>query len=140
MVEQGERSRANSLRQSKLIPAVEYIQANRHRKILIDETDELFKKYDLILSPSFGKNQMLITNLTGHPALSLPNGFDDEGSPTSISIIGNYGAYIHKKSMSNKELNVIKRKQEILQFYIPMINNSIESDSILIEQIKSEIK
>ena len=92
MVEQGERSRANSLRQSKLIPAVEYIQANRHRKILIDETDELFKKYDLILSPSFGKNQMLITNLTGHPALSLPNGFDDEGSPTSISIIGNYGA------------------------------------------------
>ena len=92
MVEQGERSRANSLRQSKLIPAVEYIQANRHRKILIDETDKLFKKYDLILSPSFGKNQMLITNLTGHPALSLPNGFDDEGSPTSISIIGNYGA------------------------------------------------
>ncbi len=42
--------------------------------------------------------------------------------------------------MSNKELNVIKRKQEILQFYIPMINNSVESDSILIEQIKSEIK
>ena len=42
--------------------------------------------------------------------------------------------------MSNKELNVIKRKQEILQFYIPMIKNSIKSDSLLIEQIKNEIK
>ena len=42
--------------------------------------------------------------------------------------------------MSNKELNVIKRKQEILQFYVPMIKKSIESDSILIEQIKNEIK
>ena len=36
MVEQGERSRANSLRQSRLIPAVEYIQANRHREVLVN--------------------------------------------------------------------------------------------------------
>ena len=47
---------------------------------------------NIIYKHIVSKNQMLITNLTGHPALSLPNGFDDEGSPTSISIIGNYGA------------------------------------------------
>ena len=92
MVEQGERSRANSLRQSRLIPAVEYIQANRHRTVLVNEINSLFKDFDIILSPSFGKNQLLITNLTGHPVVSLPNGLDKKGRPTSISIIGNYGA------------------------------------------------
>jgi len=91
MVEQGERSRANSLRQSRLIPAVEYIQANRHREVLVNEIKSLFKDFDIILSPSFGKNQLLITNLTGHPVVSLPNGLDEKGRPTSISIIGNYG-------------------------------------------------
>ena len=91
MVEQGERSRANSLRQSRLIPAVEYIQANRHRELLVNEIKSLFKDFDIILSPSFGKNQLLITNLTGHPVVSLPNGLDEKGRPTSISIIGNYG-------------------------------------------------
>ena len=92
MVEQGERSRANSLRQSRLIPAVEYIQANRHRQELIEETKSLFEKYDIILSPTFGENQLLITNLTGHPVVSLPNGLDINGKPTSITIIGNYGS------------------------------------------------
>ena len=49
------------------------------------------KDFDIILSPSFGKNQLLITNLTGHPVVSLPNGLDEKGRPTSISIICNYG-------------------------------------------------
>jgi len=90
MVEQGERSRANSLRQSRLIPAVEYIQANRFRSLLVNEVKEVFKDFDVILSPSFGKNQLMTTNLTGHPSISVPNGFDKEGKPTSISLIGNY--------------------------------------------------
>ena len=90
MVEQGERSRANSLRQSRLIPAVEYIQANRYRSVLIEEVKTLFESFDIILSPSFGKNQLMITNLIGHPAISVPNGFDNKKRPTSISLIGNY--------------------------------------------------
>ena len=90
MVEQHKGSRANSLRQSRFIPAVEYLQANRHRRILIEETHQILKEYDIIISPTFGGRQMLITNLTGHPALSLPNGFDDKGRPTSITLIGNY--------------------------------------------------
>lgn len=90
LVEQDKSSRANSLRQSRLIPAVEYLQANRHRRKLIDEIHGLFKEFDVILSPTFGGRQMLITNLTGHPALSIPNGFDDQGRPTSITLLGNY--------------------------------------------------
>ena len=90
MVQQGEKSRANSLRQSRLIPAVEYIQANRHRSNLISEFNSIIEDYDVIISPTFGKSQMLITNLTGHPVISVPNGFDKKGNPTSISFIGNY--------------------------------------------------
>jgi Asp-tRNA(Asn)/Glu-tRNA(Gln) amidotransferase A subunit family amidase len=90
LVEQDANSRANSLRQSRFIPAVEYLQANRHRRLLIEEMHHILKDYDIILSPTFGGRQMLITNLTGHPALSLPNGFDDKGRPTGITLIGNY--------------------------------------------------
>lgn len=89
MVQQGYRSRANSLRQARFIPAVEYLQANRHRKVLIEEMHKIFKNYDVIISPTFGGRQLLITNLTGHPAVALPNGFDKKGRPTSITLLGN---------------------------------------------------
>ena len=52
--------------------------------------NSIVKDYDVIISPTFGKNQMIITNLTGHPVISVPNGFDKKGNPTSISFIGNY--------------------------------------------------
>lgn len=90
LVEQHEGSRANSLRQSRFIPAVEYLQANRHRSLLIEAFHSLIKEYDLILSPTYGGNQLLLTNLTGHPALSLPNGFDEKGRPTSMTLLANY--------------------------------------------------
>lgn len=89
MVQQGYRSRANSLRQARFIPAVEYLQANRHRRVLIEKMHEIFQQYDVIISPTFGGRQLLITNLTGHPAVALPNGFDKKGRPTSITLLGN---------------------------------------------------
>jgi Asp-tRNA(Asn)/Glu-tRNA(Gln) amidotransferase A subunit family amidase len=89
MVEQGPTSRANSLRQSRFIPAVEYLQANRHRRVLIEEINALFKDYDVIIAPSNKGRQLLITNLTGHPAISIPNGLDSKGRPTSLTLIGN---------------------------------------------------
>lgn len=89
MVEQHKGSRANSLRQARFIPAVEYLQANRFRKMLIEEFNKMSKGYDFIISPTFGRNQSMATNLTGHPAISIPNGFDKEGHPTSITLIAN---------------------------------------------------
>lgn len=89
MVEQDGGSRANSLRQSRFIPAVEYIQANRQRRQLIEEVNALFKNYDVIIAPSFRGRQLLITNLTGHPVISVPNGFDKKERPTSFTLIGN---------------------------------------------------
>ncbi|MDQ7064290.1 MAG: amidase [candidate division KSB1 bacterium] len=78
----------NVFRTSRFIPAVEYIQANRIRTLVIEELDRLFEAIDLYVVPSFGGNNLLMTNLTGHPCVVVPNGFDDKGSPTSISFIG----------------------------------------------------
>ncbi|WP_373522312.1 amidase [Aquiflexum sp.] len=89
LVAQHKNAWPNMLRAARFIPAVEYIQANRHRSILIEEIHSLFQEYDVIISPSFGGNQLLITNLTGHPALCLPNGFTENGSPTSITFLAN---------------------------------------------------
>jgi len=89
MVEQQQGSRANSLRQALFIPAVDYLQANRHRRALIEEINQLFKDYDVIIAPTFGGRQLQITNLTGHPVISVPTGFDDKGRPTSLTFIGN---------------------------------------------------
>ncbi len=90
LVEQHKGSRANSLRQARFIPAVEYLQANRHRRLLIEDMHEKMQGYDLVISPTFGGRQMLITNLSGHPAMAIPNGFDEKGRPTSITLVGNF--------------------------------------------------
>lgn len=87
--EQTKESRANSLRQARFISAVEYLQANRHRKLLIEKFNAMTKGFDFIISPTDGKNVSLATNLTGHPAICVPNGFDSKGHPTSIMFIGN---------------------------------------------------
>jgi Asp-tRNA(Asn)/Glu-tRNA(Gln) amidotransferase A subunit family amidase len=87
--EQDAPSRANSLRQARFIPAAEYLQANRYRKVLIEKFNSLISEFDFIVVPTNGKNHLLITNLTGHPAISIPTGWDDKGHPTSIILIGN---------------------------------------------------
>lgn len=38
--------------------------------------------------PSDNGDSNIITNLTGHPCIVLPNGFSDNGTPTSITFIG----------------------------------------------------
>ncbi|MDH3246044.1 MAG: amidase [Saprospiraceae bacterium] len=87
MVRQIRRAWPNVFREAQFIPAVQYIQANRHRTILIQEMHQLMQDYDVIITPSFGL-QLLTTNLTGHPCVVLPNGFV-EGRPTSITFLGN---------------------------------------------------
>ncbi|WP_340157562.1 amidase [uncultured Maribacter sp.] len=89
MVEQHQRSRANSLRQARFIPAVEYIQANRQRQVLIEKMQVVMKDYDVLISPSSGNRLSIITNLTGHPAISIPTGLDKKKHPTSITLISN---------------------------------------------------
>lgn len=78
----------NIFRAARFIPAVEYINANRHRYLLMRNIDRVFQQVDVIIVPTFFGNQLQITNLTGHPALCMPNGFDKFNSPTSITFLG----------------------------------------------------
>lgn len=79
----------NYFRVSRLIPAVEYVNANRHRSILMQKMNEAMEPWDVIITPSFGNRQLAITNLTGHPALCMPIGFSKQGIPNSITFLSN---------------------------------------------------
>ena len=79
----------NSFRAARLVPAVEYINANRYRYNLCKTINELMKDYDVVIVPSFAGRQLSITNLTGHPVVVMPMGFSQNGSPLSITLIGN---------------------------------------------------
>ena len=87
MVRQIKNAWPNAFRTARFIPAVEYIQANRLRSLLIAEMDQLFTDIDVLVTPSWRGSNLLITNLTGHPQVVLPNGFRN-GRPTSLSFTG----------------------------------------------------
>jgi Asp-tRNA(Asn)/Glu-tRNA(Gln) amidotransferase A subunit family amidase len=79
----------NSFRAARLVPAVEYINANRYRYNLCKTINEFMKDYDVVIVPSFAGRQLAITNLTGHPVVVMPMGFNQNGSPLSITLVGN---------------------------------------------------
>jgi Asp-tRNA(Asn)/Glu-tRNA(Gln) amidotransferase A subunit family amidase len=75
-------------RASRFIPAVEYIQANRIRSLVMRDMEELMKRVDVYVVPPFEGDNLLLTNLTGHPCVVLPNGFRANQTPMSITFIG----------------------------------------------------
>ena len=78
----------NYFRASRFIPAAEYLNAMRHRYILMEEVNKVIEEYDVIICPTWGGNQVAITNLTGHPAVIFPTGFNKNKMPTTITLIG----------------------------------------------------
>lgn len=111
MVRQVRNAWPNVFRQSRLIPAVEYLQANRVRTLAMRAMAELMSQVDVYVAPSFGGNNLLLTNLTGHPCVVLPNGFREEGTPTSITFLGKlYG--------DAEVLAVAKRFQDATDYHL----------------------
>ena len=72
----------DSFRASRFVSAVDYLQANRLRMRIIEEVHEALGDLDLFIGSSLS-----LTNLTGHPEISLPNGFH-QGAPTSLRFTG----------------------------------------------------
>lgn len=89
LVRQVEQAWPTVFRQGQFIPAVEYLRANRLRTLAMRGMEEVFKKVDVYVVPSFGGDNLLRTNLTGHPAVVVPNGFvSTDGTPTSLTFQG----------------------------------------------------
>jgi Asp-tRNA(Asn)/Glu-tRNA(Gln) amidotransferase A subunit family amidase len=70
----------NTFRTARFIPAVEYIQAARARRMAMDAVAKVFDGVDVIVAPT-NSQQLTITNLTGHPSVILPNGFRGDDAP-----------------------------------------------------------
>jgi Asp-tRNA(Asn)/Glu-tRNA(Gln) amidotransferase A subunit family amidase len=87
LIRQEEKYWANQLRVARLVPAVEYIQVQRIRRRLIEAMAALMQTIDLYVAPAEGDN-VWVTNLSGHPAVTMLNGFLSSGLPTSISLVG----------------------------------------------------
>jgi Asp-tRNA(Asn)/Glu-tRNA(Gln) amidotransferase A subunit family amidase len=90
LVQQGKFDWPNTFRTSRFIPAVDYVNANRLRSVAIQKWDDLMRTVDVIVTPTGAANlsQLVATNLTGHPAVIIPNGFREDGTPVSITLLG----------------------------------------------------
>jgi Asp-tRNA(Asn)/Glu-tRNA(Gln) amidotransferase A subunit family amidase len=74
MVQQTPNAWPNTFRLAHFVPAVDYINANRARAKLMQAWWQMFKELDVIVSPTGGA-QLGQSNLTGNPAVIIPNGF-----------------------------------------------------------------
>ena len=109
------KQRANGFRQNRLIPAVEYLQAQRARALLMRQFAEVVGRFDVYVAPYMAvrggrggdaaapdtpptpppsqppsaiRQHFQMANVCGYPAVSVPNGFTAEGKPTSMTFLG----------------------------------------------------
>jgi len=90
MVQQNKDRWPNIFRSSRFIPAVEYINVCRLRYEIMRTMDPVLDQFDVIIAPPEAGDQLAITNLTGNPSITLPNGTLPNGMPASISFIGKH--------------------------------------------------
>lgn len=88
LVRQTENAWPNRFRLARMVPAVEYIQANRVRTMVMHALEAALDGVDVFVTPSYAEGVLLMTNLTGHPTAVVPSGFTQEGTPVSISFVG----------------------------------------------------
>lgn len=87
LTSQGPNAWPATFRSAHFIPAPEYINANRARTQAMQAWDALMQRVDVIVAPT-NSGQLIATNLTGHPAVILPHGFRENGTPVSLTFIG----------------------------------------------------
>ena len=110
LVRQTAGSWPNSLRTARMIPAVEYIQANRVRTMLMGALEAALEGIDVFITPTQAPDQLLMTNLTGHPAVVVPSGFTASGAPVSTVFVGQLWA-------DAEALRVAKAWQDATDFH-----------------------
>jgi Asp-tRNA(Asn)/Glu-tRNA(Gln) amidotransferase A subunit family amidase len=67
----------NTWRQARLFSAVDYVQADRVRRLVMEAMDRVFSDVDVICGPLYGggMDTVIATNFTGHPGLTMRVGF-----------------------------------------------------------------
>ena len=90
MVQQKKDRWPNVFRTSRFVPAVEYVNACRLRYQIMQKMDPFLDGFDIIIAPPETGDQLAITNLTGNPSVTIPNGKLITGLPASITFIGKH--------------------------------------------------
>ncbi len=79
----------NAFRKARFLSAVDHVQADRLRRVVMHEMDRVFAEVDLIIGPSLAGPMLTITNFTGHPSLCLPAGLFPSASRDAVSLSRN---------------------------------------------------
>lgn len=85
---QENRAWPNTFRQARFLPAIEVVQADRLRRQVMGAVNDALADVDALISPSFAGDLLLITNNTGHPSLTIRNGFSEDNTPHGITLWG----------------------------------------------------
>ena len=80
------------LRAGQLVTAVDYLQANRRRAVIMQEVARAIETVDAVMFTSLSLDSRTSLNpvmsLTGHPSIAVPNGFRSNGSPAGVMFSG----------------------------------------------------
>jgi Asp-tRNA(Asn)/Glu-tRNA(Gln) amidotransferase A subunit family amidase len=91
LVRQDAEAWPNLFRKARLLSAVDLVQAQRFRRLVMQETARVFTGVDAIVGPSFAGNMQLVTNFTGHPSLTIRTGFVEMDTRSGVNPIGAMG-------------------------------------------------
>jgi Asp-tRNA(Asn)/Glu-tRNA(Gln) amidotransferase A subunit family amidase len=114
----------STFRRGRFVTAVDYLRAQRARTLIMREMAKVFEKVDAYVCNAGA--DLVVTNLTGHPTLCLPNGFRKNGTPTAMTFTGKlFGetdlltlakayqdATDHNKKRPPEETWVVEKKEE----------------------------
>ena len=80
------------LRAGQLVTAVDYLQANRRRAVIMQEVARAIASVDAVMFTSLSLDSRTSLNpvmsLTGHPSIAVPNGLKSNGSPAGVMFSG----------------------------------------------------
>ena len=90
LVQQEKGSWPNQFRAARLIPAVEYLEANRGRGELAEAMEAMLVKYDAVLAPAWVGETLGFSNFSGHPCVVIPDGAKEGSKPATVCLIGRW--------------------------------------------------
>jgi len=121
----------NIFRVHRFVPAVEYVQIQRFRRHVIHLMDDIFNGLDALIAPGFVGELDIITNSTGHPALAMPAGFNDDGTPLGVTLYGrpfDEGTLCRLGLALERELEIYKHRPRLVGNEIAIQSKSVTSD------------
>ncbi|GJL95118.1 MAG: amidase [Hyphococcus sp.] len=74
----------NTWRAARFVSAVDYVQEDRLRRLLMEELRTAFDGFDALIGPHFAGGALLATNMTGHPQLALRAGYTQKPNRTQF--------------------------------------------------------